>query len=31
MEEMRIVWAVAGVTVAIVVMATILWFYKWKH
>lgn len=31
MEEMKIVWTVAGLTLAVVVMATILWYYTWKH
>lgn len=31
MEEMKLVWAVAGLALAVVVMATILWYYTWKH
>lgn len=31
MEEMKIVWTVAGLTLAVVVIATILWYYTWKH
>lgn len=31
MEEMKIVWTVAGLTLAVVVVATILWYYTWKH
>ena len=30
-EEMKVVWTVAGVTVALVVISTILWYYTWKH
>ena len=31
MEEMKLVWTVAGVTVAIVAIAAILWIYRWRH
>ena len=31
MEEMKIVWTVAGLVLALVVVATILWYYTWKH
>lgn len=31
MEEMKIVWTVAGLTLAVVVVATILWYYTWKR
>lgn len=31
MEEMKIVWTVAGLALAVVVVATILWYYTWKH
>lgn len=31
MEEMKIVLTVAGLTLAVVVVATILWYYTWKH
>ena len=30
-EEMKVVWTVAGVTVAIVAMAAILWIYRYRH
>ena len=30
-EEMKVVWTVAGVTVAIVAMAAILWIYRCRH
>nr|DAW56349.1 MAG TPA: hypothetical protein [Caudoviricetes sp.] len=31
MEEMKVVWTVAGLALAVVVIATILWYYTWKH
>lgn len=31
MEEMKLVWTVAGISLALVVVATILWYYTWKH
>lgn len=31
MEEMKVVWTVAGLALAVVVVATILWYYTWKH
>ena len=31
MEEMKLVWTVAGITLALVVVVTILWYYTWKH
>ena len=30
MEEMKIVWTVAGLVLALVVVATILWYYTWR-
>ena len=30
MEEMKIVWTVAGLVLALVVVATILWVYTWR-
>ena len=30
-EEMKVVWTVAVVTVAIVAMAAILWIYRYRH
>ena len=30
MEEMKLVWTVAGITLALVVVATILWVYTWR-
>ena len=31
MEEMKLVWTVAGIVLALVVVATVLWYYTWKH
>lgn len=31
MEEMKLVWTVAGLALAVVVVAIILWYYTWKH
>ena len=31
MEEMKLVWTVAGLVLALVVVATVLWVYTWKH
>ena len=30
MEEMKMVWTAAGLALAVVVVATILWYYTWK-
>ena len=30
MEEMKLVWTVAGLVLALVVVATILWVYTWR-
>ena len=30
MEEMKLVWTVAGIVLALVVVATILWVYTWR-
>ena len=30
MEEMKLVWTVAGLTLALVVVVTILWVYTWR-
>lgn len=31
MEEMKLVWTVAGLALAVVVIAMILWYYTWNH
>ena len=31
MEEVKLVWTVAGLALAVVVVATILWYYTWKR
>lgn len=30
MEEMKLVWTVAGLALAVVVVATVLWVYTWR-
>ena len=30
MEEMKLVWTVAGLVLALVVVVTILWVYTWR-
>ena len=30
MEEMKLVWTVAGLVLALVVVVTILWYYTWR-